>query len=108
MMCCLPYIVIDGPAFSERPGAMTINADQKGSLLSRLTGWWRLRRKPSADGSRPVRVAGDAESAERLANQAKLRVLAGKWPGPADPLGQRVEQLKHGAIDTKQNGWSIV
>jgi hypothetical protein len=108
MMCCLPYVVIDGPAFSERPSAMTINADHKGSLLSRLAGWWRLRRNPRADGSRPVRVAGDAESAERPANQAKLRVLAGKWPGPADPLGQRLEQLKHGASNTKQNGRPIV
>lgn len=105
MMCCYPCIVIDrqidAAAFSQRPIAVTIKNEHKFSLLNRLAGWWRSRCNPPAGVSRSVRVAGDAES-ECPANQVRPRVFAGKWPGPADPLGRRPEQLNHGVIDTKQ------
>jgi hypothetical protein len=73
---------------------MTINNDHKSSLLARLAGRWHLRLNRSSS------VAGHIESAERPASQAKPRVLAGKWPGPAYPLGQRLEQLKRREIET--------
>jgi hypothetical protein len=64
---------------------MTINNDQKTSLLGRLAGWWRSR--CSSRAIDPVRVADPG------GNEAKPHTLAGKWPGATNPLDQRLERL---------------
>jgi hypothetical protein len=92
-MCCQPCIVIDrqmdAAAFSQRPIMMTdpINIDHKSSLLNRLAGWWRSRCIPRAGASNSVRVA------DAIMNEAKPRVLAGKWPRAVNPFDLRLEQL---------------
>jgi hypothetical protein len=67
------------------------------TLARRLSRWWenwRSRRAAIAE----LACCGSAE-VERIArdvgvNAADLRTLAGKWPGSAELLGQRLAQLK--------------
>jgi hypothetical protein len=77
---------------------MTINTDHKTSLMSQLAKWWRSRRKQRADTSDYVRAAADSESVGRPASEPTPRVVAGKWPGTDNPLGQKLEQLRHGGF----------
>jgi hypothetical protein len=65
---------------------MTIKADHKSSLLTRVTAWWRSRRSLRHEAACDVGL-----------NEPKSRTLAGKWPGAADPLARRLEQLKRGS-----------
>jgi hypothetical protein len=65
-----------------------IKTDHKSTLLHRLAGWWRSRRSAPADASNSVRAAAASM------NEAKARTLAGKWPRAANPLDQRLDQLK--------------
>jgi len=80
---------MDTAAFSHRPIVMTdpIKTDHKSSLLGRLAGWWHSRHNQRAHASNSVRTV------DAIINEAKPRILAGKWPRAANPLHQRLEQL---------------
>ena len=65
---------------------MTIKADHKSSLLTRVAAWWRAQRSPHYEAACDVGL-----------NEPKSRTLAGKWPGAVDPLARRLEQLKPGS-----------
>jgi len=65
---------------------MTIKADHKSSLLTRVAAWWSSWRSPRHEAARDVGL-----------NEPKSRTLAGKWPGAADPMARMLEQLKRGS-----------
>jgi hypothetical protein len=73
---------------------MTIKADRKSSLLTRVAAWWRSRRSPHADS---LRVSNQETARDVGSNEPKSRPLAGKWPGAGDPLARMLEQLKRGS-----------
>jgi len=65
---------------------MTIEADRKSSLLTRIAAWWRSQCSLHHEATCDVGL-----------NEPKSRTLAGKWPGAADPMARMLEQLKRGS-----------
>jgi hypothetical protein len=77
--------------------SVTTHANERPSVARRLALWWqdwRARRRTMAELGRCAR-----EDVERMAHdvgvdRAVLRVLAGKWPGSADLLSRRMDELE--------------